>query len=241
VRPAPARILAWTAVLPLGACAGTGEHELSRERALLERAIRAAGGEDALARSPVLAWTGSAVVHAGDHEIALVGEWTVQPPDMAISRTWPRDEGRSSPREISISSVSGTMTLGGRTSPMPQAMLAHERQQFGLYGIMRLLPLRDERVTLGPLAKDARGRRGLRAAKAGEPAVDLYFGPDGRLAALITTVRDPATGAAVREQIELEGSIEGAGIRWPRNLRINRDGAPYFDLSIETFRPRASW
>jgi len=125
----------------------------------------------------------------------------------------------------------GWIVAGDRYTPMPAALLASERDEFYLYDVMRLVPLRDAAVTLTPIASDTLGQAGFRAAQPGRPAVDVHVTADGRLAHLRTQVQDPAGGAPVWRDVWLSGVLEAGGVRWPRELRLTMSGAPYFALT----------
>ena len=105
--------------------------------ALLQQAIVAAGGEAALSRAQVLAWTGEAVVMADGQRIELGVETRVEPFIRARSDTWLRKPGRSTLRSLEIDGDQGWMTRGGQRTAMPIAMQRHERSQYAVYGLMR--------------------------------------------------------------------------------------------------------
>ena len=198
--------------------------------AILARAIRAAGGEERLRRATVLKWRGWAMVHVGEHPIRLEGRWIVEPPDRAVVETWETDKGKASTRRLILLGSEGWTERRGQRAPMPQAMLANERDQFDLYALMRLLPLRDTGVRL-----TATGPRSLRVEREGRPAVDMRFDGTGFLDRIRTEVRDPASQRTVEEVVTFEGVVEAGGVRWPLRLHITQDGEPYFDLELTDF------
>lgn len=119
---------------------------------------------------------------------------------------------------------------------MPPGLLATERTEFYLYDVMRLAPLRAPGVTLTPIAPDSLGQAGLRVQKAGRPDVDIFVDGEGRLAHLRTKLPDTTSGALVQQDIWLAGIVEAEGVRWPKEIRLTQNGAPYFDLSVRTLR-----
>jgi hypothetical protein len=205
-------------------------------RALLERAIVQAGGAEALARARALRWEGDATVYAGGRTVRIAGEWAVQPPDTAVVATYDVTRGPVTTRALVVAAPRGWIWAGGQLTPMPDAMLANERDEFYLYDVMRLLPLRDAEVTLTAIAPDSLGQAGFRAERPGRPAVEVYVDDEGRLAHLRTRVQDPGGGAAVRQDLWLGGTVEAEGVRWPAEIRITMDGAPYFDLALRNLR-----
>jgi hypothetical protein len=195
--------------------------------AILDRAIKAAGGEERLRRATVLRWRGHAFVHAGDRRIEIEGRWILEPPDRAVAETWEVGKGKNTTRRLIVLGSEGWMERAGERTPMPPAMLASERGQFYLYSVMRLLPLRDAGVRL-----TATGPRSLRVEREGRPAVEMTFDGTGFLDRMRTQVADPVSGRPAVEVITFEGVVEGGGVRWPRRMSITRDGEPYFDLEL---------
>jgi hypothetical protein len=209
--------------------------------ALLDRAIARAGGRRALDRAKVLAWTGEAMIFAGGRRIEIGASTVVEPFAYARSESWLKADGPARSRTMLIEGDQGRILRGGKTEPMPAAMLAHERQQFAAYGLMRLVTLRDKGAAFRLAGPDATGLQGLEVAHPSAPPAVLWFGPDGRLAALTDRVPDPEGGPApIEQRFTFEGEIVGAGVRWPRTLRIAQNGAPYFELTLSSFSPRPS-
>ena len=119
---------------------------------------------------------------------------------------------------------------------MPATMLASERDEFYLYDVMRLVTLREPGVTLIAIAPDSPAQPGLRAERAGRPPIALWMDADGRLAHMRLQVRNPAGGAPVRQDVWLRGTIEAGGVRWPQELRLTMNDAPYFALTMRALR-----
>ncbi len=203
---------------------------------ILARAIERAGGAAALERARALLWEGDATVHAGGRTVSIAGRWAVQPPDTAVVSTWEVSRGPESARHMVVAQPRGWTVMRGAFTPMPAAMLASEREEFYLYSVMRLVPLRDPGVALASIPADSLGQRGIRARRAGRPDVELYVDASGRLAHLRIVLPGGETGAPVRQDVWLAGSIEAEGVRWPRTLRITQDGAPFFDLTLRSLR-----
>jgi hypothetical protein len=207
--------------------------------AILIRAIERAGGSVALERARALIWEGEATVHAGGRTVELTGRWAVQPPDTAVVATYETSRGPASTRRLILSGTRGWLERDGQLTPMPPAMLANEREQFYLYSVMRLVPLRAPAVQLTAIPPDSLGQRGVRATQPGRPDVELYVDELGRLAHLRLRVTDAMSGQPALEDAWLSGAVEAGGVRWPRSVRITLDGKPYFDMEIRTLRTLA--
>jgi hypothetical protein len=217
----------------------TGSPAAGTPEAIVERAIERAGGRAALERARALVWEGNASVHVRGRTVDLRGRWAVQPPDSAVVATYERSRGPASVRRLILSGTRGWLERDGQLTPMPPTVLANERDQFYLYNVMRLVPLRAPGVQLGVAAPDSLGQRGVRVTQAGRPDVDIYVDSTGRLAHLRTRVPDAMSGNPAVEDVWLAGTVEADGVRWPRSIRLTLDGAPYFELEIRTLRVTA--
>lgn len=230
------RALAPALLALAAACATAAPAAAPTPQALLARAIARAGGANALTRARALAWTGDAVIHAGGREVRIAGDWAIQPPDTAIVSTYDVTRGPATTRALIVAAPRGWIAGANGMQPMPAAMIANERDEFYLYDVMRLVPLRAPGVTLAAIPADSVGNAGFRAEQPGRPPIDLFVDTSGRLAHLRLNVRDPGGGAPVRQDAWLSGMMEANGVRWPRELRLTMNGAPYFDLTLRSLR-----
>src|SRR3989441_6351132 len=224
------------------AATGIGSHlgpHRDSPRVLVDRAIAAAGGAELLGALRAFEWRGHAVSTVGGRTLDLSGLWRLQPPDSAIVTTTLAGQPPASARSMIISGARGWARTAQTITPLAPELVAHERDQFYLYHLMRLVPLRGSAYRISPLANDSLGRRRVRVSHARRPDVDLAFDGAGNLADLADSVTDPLSHARVRQQVRLAGWLDVAGVRWPRRTIITWDGKPYFDLEILEFRPLA--
>ncbi len=224
------------AIALLAACAHVAP-QLDPAQALLQQAIDAAGGEAALTNARVLTWSGSATVFAGENKIELGVQSRVEPFRRAQSDTWLLSKGRATLRTLQIDGDQGWMARDGKRTEMPAQSLHHERAQYAVYGLMRLVTLRQPGVVLRVLPADSHGRRGLHVQHPSAPEADMYLNADGRLAYLTDNVPAPEGEGTLAQRFDFDGSIESHGVRWPRIVRISQNGKPYFELRLEQFQP----
>jgi hypothetical protein len=197
---------------------------------ILAKAIEASGGADALKRARVLNWRGRATIYAGERQIRVEGRWVVEPPDRATVTTWEVEKGESSARRLIVDGSTGSMERDGKSMPMPAEILANERDQFYLYSVLKLVPLLDEGVKLTAVRDD--GSPGITVVRSGRPDVTIYFDASWRPTRLQTTVLDPTTKERVAEELQFDGTIDGAGMRWPRRIRILQKGKLFVEMEI---------
>lgn len=200
---------------------------------MLERAVTRAGGAAALGRAETLSWQGRATIHAGGNVIEIGVSTRVVPFRSARSDSWLLSQGPASMRALIIEGEEGWTERGGVRAPMPAPMLRHERQQYAIYGLMRLLPARGHVVAR---RTEPGGRTVLTVAHPEAPVAELVFDHSGRLIEARDRVADPDGGAAEIDQIFLfSGEIVDHGVHWPRRIDILQRGQPYFTLQIDRF------
>jgi hypothetical protein len=221
------------AVVLLAACASSAP-KADPATALLDEAMEAAGGYAALSKVRTLRWTGEATVHAGDRRIELGVDTRVTPRESARSDTWLRDQGRATLRTLEIGPDGGAMLRDGQRTPMPAAMLAHERLQYATYALMLLAPLRSDGAQV-ERRPDVDGLRVLHARLPGAAPALMFFDANARLVRLEDVVPDPEGGREVAQRFDFDGTLESNGVRWPRTIRIAQEGRPYFELRLSTF------
>lgn len=220
-------VTAGLALAPLAARATSPMHPL-------DQAISAMGGEAALRAAPVLRWTGAATVYAGAQTIEIGTQTVVEPFRYARSRTWLKDRP-SEVRELLIDGEEAYLIGNGVGEPMPEPMRVHEAAQYSLYGLMRLLPLKD-------WPQDVRWRAGeggmiAEVRHGGLPETELLLDPAYRLRGARNRVPGEKGGALVAQDIVFSETITGGGLRWPKVIEIRRSGLPYFRLTLTTFQP----
>jgi hypothetical protein len=227
-----------------GAVTGIGAHLGPRRDppgVLLDRAIAAAGGAERLGALRALEWRGRAELAVeGQAPLRITGLWRLQLPDSAIVTTTVDGQPAATARSLIIAGPRGWTRVNKKLAPLAPELIAHERDQFYLYHLMRLVPLRGSAYRLAPLADDALGHKRIRVSHAGRPDVDIAFDTLGTLTTLTDSVTDPQSHTRRRQQVALSGQVDAAGARWPQRIVITWDGKPYFDLTILELKPLAT-
>ena len=205
-------------------------------RAVVLKAIQAAGGEEALRAHPALAWRGNATVTLPDRSrLALTGRWRLVPPDRARVETQLAEGGAATLRRLIVDGGRGWSDSQGQAEPLSANALANEREQFALYAVLRLVPLLDADYRLTLLEGQADGGPALRVAHAGRHDVDLFFDGSYRPVRLRTQIINPETGTLIDEQVVLSGTMESHGVRWFKTLAISWDAKPFFGVELTEF------
>ena len=236
------RLVILAAFPALAACAsmqgGSGGADAYAGKSVLETAIEAAGGEAALGKVKELNWTGSATVSTGGKTTEIEMQTVVRPFSYARSTSWPKAEGEKAARTVQVQ-FGGAWTVNRVTwTPMPEAEAEHENQQYALYGLMLLAPLKDASATVKEAPAGADGTRAIQVTYPETPATELEFDSSGKLVRAGFSVRDPKGGPDIVQIAKFSGEIVSNGVKWPKHITIEQNGAPYFDLEIATFEAR---
>lgn len=205
-------------------------------RALLNRAISAAGGAANLQRHRVLAWHGTSSINVSGRTVRIEGDWRIEPPDRAHIETFDVEKGPASTRSLFIDGDKGWTTKDGKSLVLPQLFVGNEREQFYLYWLVRLVPMLDKEFRLTTAEPDEQRRAGFRVEREGRRDATLYFTPDARLSRIVTTVTDPTSGADLPQELRFTGEIAADGIRWPRRIQVIQKGMTFFDLELSSLQ-----
>ena len=200
---------------------------------LLRLAQSAAGGRDVLERVRLLEWEGDAIVHGPDGDLALEMSTIVVPFVTARATGWPKAMGKAAARTMIITPEGGRVEQNGVSTPLSPRFAAHERAQFAMYGLM-LLQFDSGRAGLRRVAR-LRDLAALRVDHPYAPKTRLYFTSDGRLAEARNVVPSPTNGRPIHQHFYFSREQMPGPVRWPRTIRIEQDGKPYFELTLKRF------
>jgi hypothetical protein len=210
-------------------------------RKLLERAIKASGGEKKLRRyqAAVTKFKGKDYSMG---EFLYTGELAAQYPDRQrlIIRT--EEDGQVNTEVTVVHKNKGWVKEEGRTKAMSKARLAEEREQMYTQWVAELLPLRDKAFTLAPLGEIRVGRRdtvGLKVTRKGHRPVNLFF--DKKTTLLVkmdARVRDEASGKEVWEESMYDGYQAVQGVQVAMKVEIRRDGKKYVEETVTEIQLR---
>jgi hypothetical protein len=155
----------------------------------------------------------------------LARAMAVQPPDVALVETYEIERGPASLRRMILTAAGGWGEREGARQALPADLVAHEREQFYLYYLMRLAPLRSPTFDLAALPSSSTGESGLRVKAQGRPEVDLFFDPAGTLTRLRTRLRKPGSAAEVLRSVR-------SCRRGPRPAATSRARRPWLRRSL---------
>lgn len=146
--------------------------------AVVEAAIKAHGGMDALAKLSAIDRSVKGSFRGPSQEVDFTAETLIQLPKR-LRQIVTADAGEAKAvQTFVLDGESGWQVSGGETIPLPEERSKEFRDLLFGYSIATLLPLRDDGITLVLLPEetiDGNGMTVVRAVKKDQPDVRLYF------------------------------------------------------------------
>ena len=235
-------LLAGVIAAALGACTTTGAPPpdtasanagIYAGRSVIDVAIEAAGGEAALAKVKELYWTGAATVTADGKTVEQNHAVLVRPFNFYRLTTWAKGAEPKTAKTVQAELGKAWDVTRVTWQPMPEAGAKFENEQLGVYSLMLLTQLKGDGVTVKeqPVGED--GTRAVQVLRDGFGA-ELEFDAAGKLVRAGYSGTDPKTGASVAEIYSFSGEIVSNGVKWPKQIKVERNGAPAYAIELAT-------
>jgi hypothetical protein len=206
-------------------------------RAVIDRAIEAAGGEEKLAPFKSQSWSENGIFHGRGDPLPYMSKLAVE---------WPDKFRIEIPHVLTIvlNGDRGWKKEGEKTTEMSKAGLAENLEERYTGYVTTLVPLRDKSFHLS-LLKDAKidgeSAIGVQVSQAGHRDVKLYFDKStGLLAKRESRIKDMDRGGkAADEEIWYKNYKVVEGAKIPMKIVIMRDGKPYLEAATFALKPGA--
>jgi len=208
-------------------------------KAIVEKAIKAAGSEEKLSKLKAATVKFKGTLHEGDMNISLTGEVITQGADQSRVVIQADINGQA----ITFTEVLNR-DKGWKKEDATKEMSADEvkEAQNGANEswVVSLVPLKNKAYTLAALGEikvDDRPAVGVRVSTKDHRDVNLYFDKDTHL--LVKSemrVKDEAAGMEVNQETFYGDYKDVAGIKEAMKLVIKRDGKPFLNAQVEEVR-----
>jgi hypothetical protein len=219
-----------TSLVLAGALAVAGvAHAQDDARALLERAIKARGGEERLAK--IKAWQTKT---KGTLELPMVGstEFTgqafVQPPNRSRVDIELSVMGQTVPVQVAYDGTSAWRSLMGNTMDISGPELKNMQASAYVQHIALLVPLKDKQYTLALLEEikvEGKPAVGLKITARDRPEIKLFFDKESALLVRIERmVYDRQEDKEVPAETTFSDHKATDGVTFPMRSRVVRGG-----------------
>jgi hypothetical protein len=218
---------------------------MSREndpaRAVVEKAMQAAGGAEKLARHRAGTWEGRGTYH-GFGGVRFTIEGARQGEDQVAMKTVSASPGGAFTRVLVVNRDRGWLVMNGQTRELDKEALAEEKER--LYGnwVATLLPLADGKFRLTHLGESKAGDRavvGVEVISDGHRPVRLFFDREtGLLAKKETRAKAPqGTGEDVTEEVVFSDYRPADGVKHASKVKVFVGGKLTAETEITAHRP----
>jgi hypothetical protein len=231
-------------LMTLGGLGGSVRADDQAEaRVILDRAVRALGGQANLAKFQGATWTARGTVFGFDQEIAFTGGLSLRGPDRFRLDADLTLTGQAVPIKylIVFAGTKGWWKINDNTMDLDEPRLAEEREKTYRYWVTTLLPIGGGKFKLSCLGEVRIGDHdavGLLVSHPGHRDLDLFFDQKtGLLLKSAMRVKDPAQGTEMTEEIYYGDYQETDGLRHARTQTVKRDDKRYLEIEVSDFQP----
>jgi len=210
-------------------------------RVAIERAIKAQGGEDRLARITAGRWKGRGGVLVHGEVVPMTMESVFQMPDKLRMVQRITVQGSTVLVTQVVAGSRGWVSIDGDVQELEGDVLSSLREECYATHVETLVPLlREEGYTLSMLSDvEIGGKRvvGVRVAAKGHSNIDLYFDRDSYLP--VRTVRPILKAETLTEipsEVEYGDFRDADGLKWPSRQAIHQHGRKVMELVLTEFK-----
>jgi hypothetical protein len=216
--------------------------ERADAEALLDKGIKALGGEANLTKFKAATWKGKGKLHLGDETADFSGEWALQAPDQfRVVLEVTGKQGTFKQVRVLNGDKGWIKIDNDETNELPKETLAEEKKNMHAHWVATLVPLKDRSLKLAPLPEGKVGDRPVVGVK--------VTGPDGREFRLFLDkesglplksewqVKDLRSGKDIPQEVTYADYKDVDGIKRAMKLTVQRDGKPFAEQEISDFKP----
>ncbi|MBP3960410.1 hypothetical protein J8F10_34725 [Gemmata sp. G18] len=202
-------------------------------RALIEKAVKAHGGQEKLEKLPAIVTKFKGTFHGMGEGIPMSGEISVQGADRQRVEIEVEAGGQKIPITIVVTSDKGWTKIAKDTKEMDKDELKEALEQAHGSWVATLAPLKDKKFTLsttGEMEIEKRPALGVKVSHKGYRDVELYFDKEtGLLVKTEGRVKDEGTGQEVTEESFHSEYKDVQGTKQPMKFTVKRNGKLFME------------
>jgi hypothetical protein len=235
------RLIIWTGTIALLAGSAGVAWAQDDARALIERAVQAHGGAEALGRvhAEKIKFKGTMVVQG--HTSSILVEKTLQLPSKYKSVIEINSDGEKHTIIHVVNRDKTYVTVDGRTVSATPETLAELRSVLELERAQHLLPLLEDKSYQLTLAEEIkvndRPAVGVRITGRGRREMRLYFDKEHGLLVRAENRLDAGKDKEIRQHFFYGDYKETGGYKRPTKLRAYRDGTQVMEAELLDAKP----
>jgi hypothetical protein len=235
-------LLATVLGVALGVAGLARADEQADAEALLDKGIKALGGEANLTKFKAATWKGKGKIHFGDETADFTGEWALQAPDQfRVALEVTGKQAAFKQVRVLNGDKGWKKDDNEETTELPKETLAEEKKNMHAHWVATLVPLKDKALKLAPLPEGKVGDRpvvGIKVTGPDKREFRLFLDKDTGLPLKSEwTVRNLGSAKEVTQEVTYADYKEVEGIKRAMKLTVQRDGKPFAEQEISDFKP----
>jgi hypothetical protein len=221
--------------LVLAATVTAGADDSAAARVLVDKAVKAQGGQARLAKLPAFTAKLKGKFHGLGQAVAFTGELAVQGRDRQ-KFVLEAEGGDEAFRLVHVlNRDKARVKINEDTEKLDKEDLAEAREEAYAGWVATLVPLKDKAFTLSPLGEIKVGKRpalGVKISSKGHHDIDLYFDKATHfLVKTVAQVKDD-NGQEVTEETYYSDYKKVQGTRQATKFTIKRGGKTYLEAEV---------
>ncbi len=205
-------------------------------RAVVEKALKAHGGEEKLAKFKARQLTLKGTIEIMGQSADFTQELWFMAPDKLKEQSELEIGGQKVTFAGVINGDKVTLTINGMDFPIPDASKDDMRDGTWLIGLMTIAGLKNKEVELSSLGETQVNNKpavGVKVSAKGRKSGNLYFDKEsGLLVKMERQALDFNTQQEVKEERFIREYQEVQGIKAPKKTLIHRDGQKFLEAEV---------
>ena len=206
-------------------------------KAIVDKALRAHGGADTVAKFSATTTKFKGTVHSMGQALPFTGEIATQGADRVKVDVEAEAAGMKFRFVSVLSGDKGWIKApGADTKEMDKDELAEAKEQAHAGWVASLVPLTGKGLTLAKIGEveiDKRPALGVKVSGKGRRDVDLYFDKEtGLLVKAESRVKDEGSGQEVTQESFYADYKDVQGVKYAMKITVKRDGKPYVEGEV---------
>jgi len=204
-------------------------------RAVIDKAIRASGGAEKLAKYQGMTWKEKGTYYGMGDGLPYTATYTVQWPDKMRTEI----EGVFT---VILNGDKGWVDMGGESKEMTKDQLAEEKEERYARWVATLRPLTQKGFTLTPLGDskvEGEAAVGVKVSHKGHRDVELFFSKKtGLLIKSAHRAKDVTQGGKeVHQEVFYSDHKDVRGLQIPMKIVVKRDGKQFVEGEESDVKP----
>jgi hypothetical protein len=206
-------------------------------RALVDKAIKAAGGQAKLKKLAAMTWKAKGTAHVDNRDIELTMEASMQGPDQGRLDISVVECGRTASVGLVLNKDKGWFKAPNRTDVVPKHLLTMLLADYRALRLAQMLtPLKDKACTLSSLGEvkiDDRPALGIKVVRKGYTDVDIFFDKKTHLPVKCQTkVKEDKDGQEVTHDYYFSDAKKTAGVLHFTKVTFKRDDKTFLEVEL---------